>query len=180
MAEENKNIRLPRFENEKALIIVTGFEIGKFYLAEKGHMRELSFFRVHPPDYRAQNQEENPEEWDYFDTQKKNWRQRDFFRNLKDTVRVITDHEKPGTIYLFAPKEILRKTKKTIPFLERPKLQMAVPENFVMVHPYGFLERIYLERQRHPKVRHSLFIKWGEGLERLRDQLLKRPKRNRS
>jgi hypothetical protein len=143
-------------------------------------MKELSFFRVHPPDYRAQSEEENPEKWDYFDVQKKTWRQKDFFRSLKETMRVIIDHEKPQTIYLFAPKEILKKTKKTIPFLERPKIQMSVPENFVMAHPYRFLERIYAEKRRHPKVRHSLLIRFGESLESVRDQLLKRPKRNRT
>lgn len=145
------SIKLPRFENEKALILLAGEQTAKFYLANNSRVKELAFFRVHPADYpdregyRQQRGGLPSFGASSMDDRKDTWREQEFLTHLRDTVKVILDHEKPDTIYIFAPGNIIPKIRGFIPFLQRRKIRMMIPQNLVNTHPFRILEKITQE-----------------------------------
>lgn len=142
-------VKLPQFKGETALIVVAGFDLAKFFIASDGRMRELSFFRVHPIYISADKPVEEIKKEDAFDKTIRNWRRKEFFSNLRDTVKVVIEHEKPSTIYIFGPKQTFRKVRKSVPFWWRGKIRIGIKKNLVNEHPFCFLEEIFSYNEKH-------------------------------
>jgi hypothetical protein len=153
------SVKLPRFEGEKALIVVTGSEAARFYVGQEGRVKELTFFRVHPPNYpdregyRGEGGKNRGLGFGDMSDGKDTWTTQEFLTHFRDTLKVILDHEKPSGIYLFAPSETLDALKQKMSFMTRRKIKMEIRGNYINQHPFRVLQKITEEKEREENQR---------------------------
>ncbi len=138
--------KLPQFNEEKALFIVTGKQEAKFYIVHKGEINEIDSFEIEKPKY----------------SDKEGWFKRrvrsfvmgsgapleppkqkiikDFLKKLKEKYKETSSHNNFEALYLFTPHYLLPSVKESLP--GGTKIKLTIDGEYYFQHPFKLLEKI--------------------------------------
>lgn len=135
---------LPQFEERKALIIVSGEFLAKYYLAHNGQITLLENFAVANP--RAQLRE------DYVDTTKQNGISGSIYDGAKqevqrkllsrvgsETKKIFLD-SKPDEVLLFCAEYLIKEMKQALAKEVRNAICFEYKGDMVSHHPFDLLK----------------------------------------
>lgn len=142
--EEN----LYQFDQEKSLLVLTGEQSAKFYLAHQGTIEELSLMNILNPVYSDRE--------GFFGRmvgrtlissgatyeQPKRYVHNKFTSKLKSTIKVIDEQQRIDTIYLFSPKFMLNEILHNLTNDMRNKIKWTISGNLLDKHPFELIKRI--------------------------------------
>jgi len=142
--------KLPQF-SKKSLIIVTGGQAGKIYLAYNGEIEKLNEFKIDNPKYSDREgffvrsgqgktfgsgavREEN-----------KHKITGEFLKQLKLSIEEIVSKNKIEDFYLLSPDYIKNELYEILSSEIQSKIVLFTEGNFHDSHPFDFLEKIKKE-----------------------------------
>ncbi len=149
--------KLPQFDREKALFVVTGKQEAKFYLVSKGKIKEIDSFKVEKPVYSDR------EGWFKRRARgfvmgsgaplepKKQKVIKDFLKKLKKNLKKTLSRNKVDAIYLFSPRYLSARVRKTLPSSARKKIRLTIDGEYYFEHPFKLLEKIPEKEKNAPK-----------------------------
>lgn len=137
---------LPQFDDEQALLIVSGKEEAIVYTAHAGTITRVEHVRYRPHRYsdregffairsggktvRSGSAKEIPKQHSLVE----------FLTALQTALRPYVAKPKSMTVYLFAPKYLLPSIREHLSSDIRQQIRKSVPGNFVNDHPFEILE----------------------------------------
>lgn len=139
---------LPRFDNERALLITTGKQVGKLYYATKGRVHEIDHLELETPKYsdregffarsgsgRAYGA---GAPYEPKDTETK----RKFLRQFGVRIKEAVAKRKTDAIYLFTPNYAIKELKEELSGELRDKIRFSFMGNYVKFGPEDLLSKI--------------------------------------
>jgi hypothetical protein len=138
---------LPQFEGEKALVLVTGMEDAKIFVAENGKIEEVDSFKVEKPIYSDRE--------GHFETRKGGkvigsgsvYEQKD-----EETVKHFTKeleaklarfkNESITKVFLFSPGYVVSMIRRALPLSLIAKTEGVIKGNYLNSHPFDLLGMI--------------------------------------
>jgi len=152
---------LPQFNDEKALLVVTGEQSARLYSVNQGTIKELELFHIDNPVYSdregsfgktmgktrivsgaAYEMKQNLK----LDLHVK------FFHKLRDDIGAAHKKNKFNVIFLFSPEFILKEIYQSLPKEISSLIQLKVNGNFVDEHPFKLLQKIKKETPTNEEV----------------------------
>jgi hypothetical protein len=138
---------LPQFDGEKALVLVTGMENAKIFVAENGTIEEVESFRVEKPHYSDRE--------GHFETRKGGkvigsgsvYEEKDettvmHFAQELESKLVRFRNESITKLFLFTPGYIVASIRRAIPLSLIAKTEGVIKGNFLDYHPFDLLKKI--------------------------------------
>jgi len=139
---------LPEFFNERVLLVATGNQDAKFYLAHDGQLKAVDSFLIAKPRYSDRE--------GHFKTRGagKTIRSGAVYENRKQEVRSAFTHEFAkrykqiekkhalDKVYLFTPAHIRTHIRTSLPKAQRTKITMVIAGNHYKTHPLRLLKLI--------------------------------------
>lgn len=139
--------KLPQFEKERTLLIVSGNEGAILYVAHKGEIEEASSFRVEPVRYsdkegmtmrsghgkvfaRGSSLQEPKEKI-----------RKEFFLELEARLSAMLDKGIESCV-LLAPRHTAPDIASHLPQFFKERLTKTLEGNFVSHHPFNILEKL--------------------------------------
>lgn len=139
--------KLPQFENEKALIIVTSKHEGKLYEAHAGEIVEIDSFKISTPEYSDKEgfYAGNGHSQAYGGNVIRENNKGKMITDLQNEIQALvtkpeTDHI--DTIYLFTPQHLINIVENAIPIKLRKKIIFSFGKDYSKEHPFQILEKI--------------------------------------
>ncbi len=148
---------LPQFDTERAIFVVTGKQEAKFYLVNKGKIKEIDSFKIEKPRYSDR------EGWFKRRVRgfvmgsgaplepKKQKIIKDFLKKLEKNLKGTLSKNEVDSIYIFSPHYLLSRVKKTLPSSAKKKLEMTIDGEYYFQHPFELLEKISLKKEEKKK-----------------------------
>lgn len=138
--------KLPQFIDEAALFLVASTQELDFYLASNAEINNVFHFKLEKTKYSdredfSKNGSLNFETGAKFEKLRKLERT-NFIKEFKDDVKEFLSNQKVSKIYLFAPKELLKELKKSLPAMALKKLKGSFEGNFQKEKPFDILKKI--------------------------------------
>ncbi len=142
--------KLPQFENEIALIVATGEQTAKFYLAGRGAINELEVFFEPNPEYTdREGFFEKRMRKDYGSGSvyepKKEYVQNKFLRGLLTELKNAREKWKFEAIYFFFPDFVSKEILSALPDEFLKMVRLKITGNFFREHPFKLLRMIQRE-----------------------------------
>lgn len=142
--------KLPQFEKEKVLIIVTGFQTADLYLAADGEMNKIGSISIPRRKYSDK---------EGFSTQKsgvsgsareypKEAVLQEFLNLLKTELKIISKKERLSSVCLFSPDYAMNEIKSVFPTALKNKIKFSIKGNFSHYTQTQLLEKIDLKRKK--------------------------------
>ncbi len=139
---------LPQFQNQKALIVVTGLHEADFYIAKNGRIEKIGEFKLLYPHYsdkegffETAGHGRVLESGSVLETNKVEIRHR-FLKEMDKILDDIIKRKGITDIYIFTPSTIKDELKKLLPKDDRKKIKHAFEGNFTKLHPFQLLSMI--------------------------------------
>ncbi|MEX0672922.1 MAG: host attachment protein [Candidatus Paceibacterota bacterium] len=142
--------KLPQFENETALLVVTGKQDAVFYIAQNGEVNAVESFKVDKPKYtdlhghfetRAHGKVTRAGS-PYEPTDLSDDAVRQFLKELEEELKNVSRHYALDSLYIFYPSHMKNRISEVLPPKLARKQQIAIEGNFYEHHPFKLLERI--------------------------------------
>jgi hypothetical protein len=140
--------QLPQFNEQTALLIVTGSQTGVFHLAAAGVIEEIG--AVDEPVEKYSDREEffvsKGGEGDYtsgsvYEPNKQEHIKK-FAKKISGEADRIVREKGVDTVYLFVPDYVTHELNRTLTNRVKEMVQEKFKGNFVEVHPFKLLEKI--------------------------------------
>jgi hypothetical protein len=140
--------QLPQFNNQTALLIVTGSQKGVFYLAAAGVIEEIS--AVDEPVEKYSDREEffvrKGGEGDYtsgavYEADKQE-HIKNFAKKISSEGDLIVREKGVDAVYLFVPDYVIHELNRALTTRMKGMVQEKFKGNFVEEHPFKLLEKI--------------------------------------
>ncbi|KKR21325.1 MAG: hypothetical protein UT48_C0010G0073 [Parcubacteria group bacterium GW2011_GWE2_39_37] len=145
---------LPQFNEEKALLIVTGERSAKLYSANQGFIEELALFHIVNPVYSdregsfgksmGQTRIVSGAAYEMKQNLKLDLHTK-FLHKLKQDIDDVQKKNKFNVIFLFSPDFIAKDIYKNMTREVSDLIRLKVKGNFVEEHPFKLLQRIKKE-----------------------------------
>ncbi len=141
--------KLPQFMDEMALLLVTSTQEADFYLAGNAEINNVFHFKLEKTKYSDREDLIKRgtmvfESGAKFEKLRKLERD-NFIREFKNDVKQFLVEQKVNSVYLFAPKELLKDLKKTLPAIIQKKLKGSYEGNFQKEKPFDLLKKIIIK-----------------------------------
>lgn len=131
-----------------SLLIVTGSQTAKIYLAHDGEITELDAVSVPTPEYSDREGHfmktghgEVQGSGSVYEAKEKPIRD-EFLGKLSGTLNSLQHNVDIESIYLFAPEHHLNETKEKLPYQLLEKGVVTIPGNYVKDHPTELVTRL--------------------------------------
>ncbi|MEX0930334.1 MAG: host attachment protein [Candidatus Paceibacterota bacterium] len=150
--------KLPQFENETALLVVTGKQTAVFYIAKDGEIHQVNSFKVNKPKYtdlqghfETRSHGKTTRAGSAFEpTELSEDAVRNFLKELEEELKNVSRHHTLDSLYVFCPAHVKNRIEKAIPSKLARKEQMVVEGNFFESHPFDLLTKIRKRTSRNP------------------------------
>ncbi len=140
--------KLPQFKNKRTLIVITGKQEGKFYLAYKGIIEKLTYFKFTKPKYSDRE--------GHFVTKggagkyktgsvyepKKEKLRIELIKRLQEKLKTILKRRKIDSIYIACPEYLKNRIKDAFPSSASKKIDLVIFGDYCHSHVYKLLEKI--------------------------------------
>lgn len=138
--------KLPQFIDEVALFLVASTQEVDFYLASNAEINNVFHFKMEKTKYSDREDLVSRgtmvfESGAKFEKLRKLERT-NFIKEFKDDVKEFLTEHKVNKVYLFAPKELLKELKKSLPATAIKKLKGSYEGNFQKEKPFDILKKI--------------------------------------
>ncbi|MFA5770729.1 MAG: hypothetical protein WC894_04525 [Patescibacteria group bacterium] len=138
--------KLPQFIDEVALLLVASTQEVDFYLASNAEINNVFHFKLEKTKYSDREDLVKRgtmvfESGAKFEKLRKLERV-NFIREFKNDVKEFLSGQKVDKVYLFAPKELLKDLKKSLPAAMLKKLKGGYEGNFQKEKPFDILKKI--------------------------------------
>lgn len=138
--------KLPQFIDEVALFLVASTQEVDFYLASNAEINNVFHFKIEKTKHsdrddltkRGQIVFESAAKFEKLRKLERD----NFVREFKVDVKEFLSEQKVNKIYLFAPKELLKELKKSLPATAIKKLKGNYEGNFQKEKPFDILKKI--------------------------------------
>lgn len=144
---------LPQFEGEKALIIVSGKQEARFFLAKDGIIEELESFQFEKPKYSDRE--------GFFISRgksgvyrsgavyefKKQRLVKELGNRLENGFADIIKYNKVDSIYLLSPEYLENYVKKAVPPDYKKKIKFLLKGDYSHFHPFDILNKIASQKK---------------------------------
>ncbi len=138
---------LPQFQEEKALLIVAGEHVARFYAAASGRIEELEIFRIQNPQYtdregffkKTIGKQELGSGSVY--EPKKRYMESKFFQKFREEIKRINRSYDFSTIYIFYPEFLSKEMERFLP-KGHYQVRSRIMGNFIQEHPFKLLAKI--------------------------------------
>lgn len=151
--------RLPQFEKEKVLIVVTGFQTAGFYIAADGEMDKISSISIPRRKYS--------DDEGYYASRSRIGKKtsgvvvsgavreypkeavlEEFLNLLEAELKIISKKEKISGICLFSPDYAMNEIKSAFPTALKNKIKFSIKGNFSHYSQIQLLEKLNLKRKK--------------------------------
>lgn len=138
--------KLPQFEKDRVLFIVTGRQEGKFFLAHKGLFSIIHSFKVSHPQYSDKEgrfmTRGSGKVFGQGSVVKniKKILEQEFNKNFKNSFKKVFSKTKPDKIYLFSP--LARPIKNLLAKNMKSKIVFTLDKDYFHEHPFDILKAI--------------------------------------
>jgi len=151
--------KLPQFEKENILILVTGFQMADFHMAGNGEIRKLKSIRVPRRKYS--------DDEGYFASRSRTGKKRsgvvvsgavreypkqailqEFLKLLEPELKTIYKKEKISSICLFSPNYAMNEVISAFPTALKNKIKFSIKGNFSHYTMTALLEKLDLKRKK--------------------------------
>jgi len=139
---------LPQFEKEQALVVVLGKQEGKFYLANKGIIEEVSCFKFSKPKYSDREGRfiKRGKGGIYKSgavyEAKKERILTELANRTRDNLKEIMDKNKVDGIYVFCLAHLKNQLNDSFPASARQKIKLSLSGDYFHYHPHYLLKKI--------------------------------------
>jgi hypothetical protein len=142
--------KLPQFQGQRSLMIVTGSQEAVLYLAENGKVWEKQRIQVEDAGYsdkegafKSSSGAESTTKAGSIYKEKISFHLiKDFLGQLQEAVKDIIAKDKPKDIYLFCPEYMKKEIFKKMPKDLKKTIRMIKLGNYVSSHPFELLQGI--------------------------------------
>ncbi|MCR4279919.1 MAG: host attachment protein [Candidatus Komeilibacteria bacterium] len=140
--------KYPQFDKSSALLIVTGRQEAKIYLATKGTIEEIDNLKVSNPRYSDREGffmnsgggktlgSGSVYEDHHEDVIK------EFLKDLENDLVEMDNKHQPEQYYLFTPDYMAKQVRDSLPNGAENKVKLVVQGNYVKEHPFTLLDKI--------------------------------------
>jgi len=148
--------KFPQFEDEKALLVVTGKQEASFYMAHKGNLEKLDEFYIPPITYSDNEGHSEKHKLGmmigsgYVREDKKRTLRYKFLGQLEEYLDKISRKHEVDHIYLFCPSYVLLSVKGVIPYSLKDKRLESIAGDYHHQHPFKLLEMIREMKDKSP------------------------------
>lgn len=148
--------KLPQFQDQKALLIVSGRQEAILYLAKNGKIRKKEKIEAEDPGYTDKE--------GFFKSSSRTtgtmkagsvYKERityhvtrEYLNQLEEKIKSIFYKEKVKSVYLFCPDYMKKEVLKKIPKKLRNLIHVTKIGNYINSHPFGLLESIKDDQQQ--------------------------------
>lgn len=152
----NISEKYPQFEDEKALLIITGKQDAEFYLAHKGVLEKIEGFEI--PRIAYSDNEGFMKKGrlgmfmgaGYVREDKKRAMRYKFLNLLESYLKDVTKKHSPASVYLFCPAYVMQAVKAIIPYPLKEQPIKSFTGDYHKQHPFKILEKIQKQKQSKP------------------------------
>jgi len=143
--------KLPQFESEPTLIIVTGGKKeAQIYLAVDGRIDQRNAFRAHIREftdkegaYRSYGRQGSARiEGSILNEHHREEVIKKFLSQLQEKIKQRIGEHKPKRIIIFSPKHIVDRVRDNVPTAHQKKIAHVFHGNFETKHPFDLLKKI--------------------------------------
>lgn len=137
---------LLQFKNKTGLILITGTEEARFFVARNGVISDIFHFRLEKTKFS--DREDSARRGSVaFETgskteQLKRAIRQDFTKNFKEETKRLATEQKIDSVYLFAPDSIIKDLEKALPAILKKKLVKTYIGNFCKESTLNILKKI--------------------------------------
>ncbi len=140
--------KLPQFENKKTLIVVASKQEGKFYLANQGTIKKLTYFKFSRPKYSDREGSFMTKgrtgvygRGSVYELKKERIRI-ELIKRLQNKLKKILKSEKIDSIYIACPNHLKNRIKTAFPSSAKRKIELFIPGDYYHFHPFDLLKKV--------------------------------------
>ncbi len=148
--------KLPQFDDEKALLIVTGKQEASFYVAHQGQLEKLDEFYIPPITYSDNEGHSQKHKLGilmgsgFVRENKKRTLRYKFLGQVEEHLSRIAKKQEVDRLYLFCPSYVLLSVKGVVPYPLKEKRIESIAGDYHHQHPFKLLEKIKETKDKSP------------------------------